>query len=116
MERVKITEHKGKKIVRVDLSNLKIEEIPPIISSFTDFAISSKINLIAMDISNTFQDDRIKKASVDSMDKLRKAFGGFYTAIVGFTTMQKYLATSYSHDLYHASSWEDAFEWLSKKA
>jgi hypothetical protein len=116
MERVKIIEHKGKKIVRVDLSNLKIEEILPKIEEFTELSISSKINLSAFDITNTRQDNKVKDASVDSMNRINKVLGVHYTAMIGFTTMQKYLGASYSDNLYYASSWEDAYEWLSKKA
>jgi repressor of nif and glnA expression len=114
-ERLQIVEYKGKKILLADLSDLKTEQIVETISLFTEMAISTKINLLVLDTTNTYNNARIKKASLESREKVRAALGEFHTALVGLGNLQKIIATAIDSNQYFAATRKDAYEWLTKK-
>jgi hypothetical protein len=115
-ERVQIIEYKNKKIILVDLSNLSIEEILNIFPIYTEMALSTRINLVAMDITNTYTDKRIKEESIESSNKVRAALGEQHIALVGIRGIQKIIANAINRNQHFAATREEAYEWLFKKS
>ncbi len=112
LDRVKVITHKGKKVIFVDNSNLKPAEIIANFPIFLDLAISQKINLVCMDVTNTMTDDAIKQAGAENHAKMDAALGKHYSAIVGIRGIQKILANAMQKGQCFAATKEEALDWL----
>jgi hypothetical protein len=79
-------------------------------------ALLTRINLVAMDITNTYTDKRIKEGSIESSNKIRAALGDQHIALVGIQGIQKIIANAINHNQHFAATREEAYEWLFKKS
>lgn len=113
--RIKIVEHKGQKVLLLDASNLKPEEIVAMFPEYQQIGVANKIRLYALDVTNTRSNDDIRKGSKESIDFIQSRLGTVYIALIGISGIQKVIASAINRDTYFASSLEDACETLVKK-
>lgn len=116
-DRIKIITESNHKILFVDLSNLKIEQIVEQFPKMTDIAISDKINHFIIDITNTHTDDRIRKSAKEAFARYKESTTAKpVTAVVGIRGIQKIIANAVSRDQYFAKDYADAVRWVVGKA
>jgi hypothetical protein len=114
--RIKILDYKGHKILLLDASNLKVEEIIALFPEYQQTGATNRIRLYLLDVTNTRSNDDIRKASSASIDYIKSKVGEIHVSLVGITGLQKIIASAIKRDSYFASSLEDGKDWLVKQA
>jgi hypothetical protein len=113
--RIKLIEYKSKKIVILDASSLRPDEIIALFPEFQQLGIANKVHLYALDVTNTHSNDDIRKASTASQEYIKSKVGTIHLSLVGLSGVQKIIASAINRSTYFASSLDDAKEWLSKQ-
>jgi hypothetical protein len=114
-DRIKILTHKGQKVLLLNASSLKPDEIIALFPEYQQTGAANKIHLYALDVSNTRSNDDIRKASTASIAYIKNQVGEIHVALVGITGIQKIIASAIERNSYFASNMEDALNWLVKK-
>jgi hypothetical protein len=110
-------EHKGKRILHLDYSNLRGEEYVKAIEDSTTFQLKHEVStvLVLCDVTNTYTTDEIKEASVRSNQTVTDHGINQVLAIVGLRGIQRFIANLIKPGAYFAKDVEDAKEWLTSQ-
>lgn len=114
-DRLSILTYKGKRILFINMANLKEPQIIDTLDNAKDYFLKEKIRLAILDISNTITTSNIKEKSANLIYETELKIGKIYTAMVGLRLSQQILAKKIKDDQFFASTLDEAKEWLIQK-
>ena len=113
-DRVQIKTENGIKVLFIDFSNLPTEDVLKMLPKMNEAAVSNKLVLYILDAKNINMTGEGKSAVETSIKDIESKLGKTYSAIIGFTGIQKIIANAINKDTYFAKDYSDAVEWATK--
>ncbi len=114
MERIRWIDHKGTKILMLDYSGLLEEKFVLYIEKACEFQVQQvrgKV-LVVCDVTGTRSTPRVLRASRQANKTLIENGIQQKLATIGLNRMQRVIANAIKSDMYFASDFNDAVEWL----
>lgn len=114
-KRLSIIQHKGKKIIYIDLEGLSEDEEVDILDEVKDIMINEKVRHSIVNAKNTVTSPQVKEKLSQVLSEIESKLGKIYNALLGLRLSQQIIANLLKRDQYFTSNIEDAKEWLVKK-
>jgi hypothetical protein len=111
-EKIKVINYQGQKIVFVDMSGMKEEEILLLQKKMAEVGIRENARLFILDVHDTHTTEKVKNGSKEVIAAIEAKVGKVRNALLGLSGLQKMIANLISRDLYFASNTDDASKWL----